>query len=154
MNLLRSLSIVLVKRYKSKQWNQTNYYSLNYERLFEFLKWKTAVTELCRSAETIETTEMCVSTAQDEGYSTLELRHSDLSLKDTKTTSSDLTTKLNKKSITRNGNCILRSWTLWQSGDRLMKKSRYIPKRLLARVQKMKAEKAPVREILEILGKR
>ncbi|MEO0012098.1 MAG: hypothetical protein RLZZ535_487 [Cyanobacteriota bacterium] len=37
--------------------------------------------------------------------------------------------------------------------DRLTKKSRYIPKPLLARVEKLEAEKAPVREILEVLGK-
>ncbi len=36
MSLLRSLSIVEVIRYKSKQWNQTNYYSLNYKRLREW----------------------------------------------------------------------------------------------------------------------
>jgi hypothetical protein len=42
----------------------------------------------------------------------------------------------------------------WRSGDRLTKKSRYIPKRLLARVEKMEAEKAPVKQILEMLGKR
>ena len=36
--------------------------------------------------------------------------------------------------------------------DRLTKKSRYIPKRLLARVEKMEAEKVAVREILEVLG--
>ncbi|MBW4536531.1 MAG: hypothetical protein KME09_21595 [Pleurocapsa minor HA4230-MV1] len=40
----------------------------------------------------------------------------------------------------------------WRSGDRLTKKSRYIPKRLLARVEKLEAEKAPVRAILEVLG--
>jgi hypothetical protein len=39
----------------------------------------------------------------------------------------------------------------WREGDRLTKKSRYIPKRLLARVEKLEAEKAPVREILEVL---
>ncbi len=43
-------------------------------------------------------------------------------------------------------------WEIWREGDRLTKKSRYIPKRLLARVEKMEAEKAPVREILEVLG--
>jgi hypothetical protein len=43
-------------------------------------------------------------------------------------------------------------WEEWRSGDRLKKKSRYIPKRLLARVEKLEAEKAPVREILEVLG--
>jgi site-specific DNA-cytosine methylase len=40
----------------------------------------------------------------------------------------------------------------WRSGDRLTKKSRYIPKRLLARVEKLEGSKAPVREILEVLG--
>ncbi|MGB5637008.1 MAG: hypothetical protein WBM86_30090 [Waterburya sp.] len=35
--------------------------------------------------------------------------------------------------------------------DRLIKKSRYIPKRLVARVQTMEAEKAPVNMILEVL---
>ena len=48
----------------------------------------------------------------------------------------------------------------WQEGGakgnreagRTVKKSRYIPKRLLARVEKLEAEKAPVREILVVLG--
>jgi hypothetical protein len=39
----------------------------------------------------------------------------------------------------------------WREGDRITKKSRYIPKRLVARVEKLEAEKAPVREILEVL---
>ena len=39
----------------------------------------------------------------------------------------------------------------WKDGDRLLKKSRYIPKRLLARVEKMEAEKVSVREILKVL---
>jgi len=42
----------------------------------------------------------------------------------------------------------------WKEGDRLVKKSRYIPKRLLARVEKLEGSKAPVREILEVLRKR
>jgi hypothetical protein len=42
----------------------------------------------------------------------------------------------------------------WQQGDRLTKKSRYIPKQLLAQVEKLEGSKAPVREILEVLGKR
>ena len=33
-----------------------------------------------------------------------------------------------------------------------MKKSRYIPKRLVARVEKLEAEKVAVRKILEVLG--
>ncbi len=35
--------------------------------------------------------------------------------------------------------------------NRLVKKSRYIPKRLLARVEKLEVEKVPVREILKVL---
>jgi hypothetical protein len=42
----------------------------------------------------------------------------------------------------------------WSSGDRLSKKSRYIPKCLLARVEKLERSKAPVRAILKVLGKR
>jgi hypothetical protein len=42
---------------------------------------------------------------------------------------------------------------LSNQSDRLTKKSRYIPKRLLARVEKLEMEKAPVRAILEVLGK-
>ncbi|AFZ38286.1 hypothetical protein Sta7437_4854 (plasmid) [Stanieria cyanosphaera PCC 7437] len=40
----------------------------------------------------------------------------------------------------------------WRQGDRLTKKSRYIPKRLLARIEKLEAEKVAVRKILEVLG--
>ena len=39
----------------------------------------------------------------------------------------------------------------WREGDRKSKKSRYIPKRLVARVEKMEAEKVSVEEILRVL---
>ena len=39
----------------------------------------------------------------------------------------------------------------WREGDRLLKKSRYIPKRLVARVEQMEAEKVSVRKILDVL---
>ena len=39
----------------------------------------------------------------------------------------------------------------WREGDRTTKKSRYISKRLVARVQTMEAEKEPVTKILEVL---
>ena len=39
----------------------------------------------------------------------------------------------------------------WEGGDRLIKKSRYIPKRLVARVEKMEVEKVSVEEILRML---
>lgn len=56
MNLLRSLSIVKVIRYKSRQWNQTNYYSLDRDRLAEYLKQQ--------NAESTETVEMWSSTVR------------------------------------------------------------------------------------------
>ena len=78
MNLLRSLSIVKVKRYKAKQWNQTNYYSLDYDRLAEYLK--------SQKAESIEISEMCVTTDRDVRNPQVEVRDSELSYKETKNT--------------------------------------------------------------------
>ncbi len=83
MNLLRSLEIVKVIRYKARQWNQTNYYSLDYDRLFKFLNWK--------SPETIETVEMCVTTEQGEEYQTLEMRDTEFSYIDSKSTPEEKT---------------------------------------------------------------
>ncbi len=59
------------------------------------------------------------------------------------------------KPIKRNGKEYQQYWyhyEEWQEGDRLIKKSRYIPKRLLSRIEKMEVEKVSVREILEVLG--
>jgi hypothetical protein len=59
------------------------------------------------------------------------------------------------KPIKRSGKEYKQYWyhyEFWREGDRLIKKSRYIPKRLLARVEKLEAEKAPVKEILVLLG--
>ncbi|MDJ0571529.1 MAG: hypothetical protein QNJ53_21115 [Pleurocapsa sp. MO_192.B19] len=67
------------------------------------------------------------------------------------------------KPIKRNGKEYKQYWyhyEEWQEGDRLrqcaernrtVKKSRYIPKRLVARVEKLEAEKVSVRKILEVL---
>ena len=43
-------------------------------------------------------------------------------------------------------------YELWKDGDRLVKSSKYIPKRLLPQVQRLESEKAPVRKILKMLG--
>lgn len=40
----------------------------------------------------------------------------------------------------------------WSKGDRLLKKTKYIPKRLVAKIQELEQEKVPVVEILRILG--
>ena len=98
MNLLRSLEIVNVIRYKSRQWNQTNYYSLDRDRLNEYLK--------SESSEAIEMVEMCATTHQDEENQTLDLRSSKVSLYEPKITTKERTTE--------------------QSGDRLTNKSNLI----------------------------
>ncbi|HEY9766882.1 MAG TPA: hypothetical protein V6C71_00035 [Coleofasciculaceae cyanobacterium] len=69
MSLLRSLSIVKVIRYRSKEWNQTNYYNLNYGKLREWAE-----------AQSIEISEMCNSTAQLVKSQTLEMKDSKVSL--------------------------------------------------------------------------
>ena len=64
------------------------------------------------------------------------------------------------KPISRSGKEYKQYWyhyEEWREGDRQSKKSRYIPKRLVARVEKMETDKVSVREILEVLiskGKR
>ncbi|MEH2040192.1 hypothetical protein [Nostoc sp.] len=42
-------------------------------------------------------------------------------------------------------------YEFWKDGDRLLKKCKYIPKRLLERIEKLEAYKAPVRDILSVL---
>ncbi len=58
------------------------------------------------------------------------------------------------KSITRNGKQYKQywfHWEEWREGDRIIKKSRYIPKRLVPKVEKMNNEKVSVRRILRVL---
>ena len=43
-------------------------------------------------------------------------------------------------------------WEEWREGDRTVKKSRYIPKRLVPKVERMNQEKVSVSRILEVLG--
>jgi hypothetical protein len=59
------------------------------------------------------------------------------------------------RTITRGGKDYPQAYyhyEFWSGGDRIVKSSRYIPKRLLAQVQQLDVEKAPVREILQVLG--
>lgn len=85
MSLLRSLEIVKVIRYKSKQWNQTNYYTLNSDRLVEFLNRE--------MTESIEISEMCNTPSQGEGNLTLEVRDIEVSYIETKNTNQKETAK-------------------------------------------------------------
>ncbi len=79
MTLLRNLGIVKVIRYKARQWNQTNYYTLDYDVLFNYLKEKLP--------ESPEISELCVPTDRDEEFPTLEVRDSNISYIDTENTS-------------------------------------------------------------------
>lgn len=82
MNILRSLNIVEVIRYKSKQWNQTNYYSLDYKRLQEWAE-----------AENIEISDLWASTDRDKNNQHLEMRDPNTSLYETKNTDQRETTE-------------------------------------------------------------
>ena len=84
MKILRSLSIVDVIRYKAPQWNQTNYYSLNYERLREWAE-----------AESIEIAEMCNNSSQGDENQTHETRNTSTSIYESKITTKKETTKQN-----------------------------------------------------------
>jgi hypothetical protein len=58
------------------------------------------------------------------------------------------------KTITLHGKDYPQAWyhyEFWKDGDRLVKKCKYIPKRLLERIEKLEVDKAPVRDILSIL---
>ncbi|MEC4811832.1 MAG: hypothetical protein SAK29_00880 [Scytonema sp. PMC 1069.18] len=59
------------------------------------------------------------------------------------------------KTISLNGKDYPQPWyhyEVWIEGARVTKKSKYIPKRLLAKIQELEAQKAPVSDILEVLG--
>ena len=78
MSLLRQLGIVKVIRHKQRQWNQTNYYSLDCDRLVEYLKSK--------NATTTEMVELRISTPQDDNNQQFKVRDSDISLYEPKNT--------------------------------------------------------------------
>jgi hypothetical protein len=95
MSLLRSLSIVKVIRHKAKEWNQTNYYNLNYGKLREWAE-----------ARSIEISELCNSTPQDEKSPTLEMRNTNVSLYEPKITTKKESTKQRGDRLTTESNVI------------------------------------------------
>lgn len=76
---LKELGVVKVKRHWASHYNQTNFYTIDYDRLIKFVKEKTGVT--------IETTELCADTNGGEECPQIELRIAHNSY--TKTTSKD-----------------------------------------------------------------
>ncbi len=88
MDVLRSLEIVKVIRYRSREWNQTNYYNLNYGKLREWAE-----------AQSIEISELCNSSSQGDNNQTLEMRKTEFSLYESKTTTKERTTKQSDRFI-------------------------------------------------------
>ena len=78
MSLLRSLGIVKVIRHKAKQWNQTNFYTLDCDRLTEFLNRDIATST--------EISELCISSPQSDNKQPLDVRDNEISLYRTKIT--------------------------------------------------------------------
>lgn len=59
------------------------------------------------------------------------------------------------KTITKHGRDYPQPWyhyEFWEKGEREVKSTKYIPKKLLPEVKRLDDEKAPVREILKLLG--
>ena len=90
MKILRDLEIVDVIRYKSRQWNQTNYYSLNYNKLREWAE-----------AERLEISEMWYPSHRDNENQTHESENSNTSYKETKNTNQRGTTKQERSASDR-----------------------------------------------------
>lgn len=109
MTKLRFLGIVKVIRHKSRQWNQTNYYTLDSDRLFQLLNPKNSEARLALApngdasflAQTPETSEMCVSTDRDEDTPQIEVSSSNISYIDTKKTIQKETAKSKEINIER-----------------------------------------------------
>lgn len=99
MKRLRELGIVLVTRHRASEWNQTNYYAIDYDRLNEFMggvyftsKYARKTAEnspkkiIAQTAESIENSEMCDSTDRGVRNYDLEMIESHTSSIDPKNT--------------------------------------------------------------------
>lgn len=65
------------------------------------------------------------------------------------------TGRIQWRTITKkNGKQYKQPWYDWQikEGEKTLSRCTYIPKRLLAKIEELEASKAPVREILKLLG--
>jgi hypothetical protein len=61
------------------------------------------------------------------------------------------------RTITKNGKDYPQAYyhyEVWSQGNRIVKKSKYIPKQLLPFVEELDAQKVPTKEILRLLGVR
>jgi len=96
MDLLRSLEIVNVIRYKSREWKQTNYYSINYDRLAEFMR-----SEKPKSTETVE---MTFRADREDRNGQIEMTENEISIYSSKEYTQKSTTKQEKQESDRLSN--------------------------------------------------
>ncbi len=95
MKKLRDLEIVKVIRYRAKEWKQINYYTLDYDRLEEFRKSK--------SAESTEISEMCDTSPRDVNNPHLEMAKSSTSYKTKNTSIKNHQRKESHPTLPKNG---------------------------------------------------
>ena len=63
--------------------------------------------------------------------------------------------KIHWRTISKNGKDYPQAYyhfEFWTQGDRLIKSSKYIPKRFIHRIEHLEQQKAPVKDILRVLG--
>jgi hypothetical protein len=96
-----------------------------------------------------------VSTPAKKPVLTVERKEPEAITVSTRRKRGDGTGRVQWRTITKkNGKQYEQPWYDWQihQGEKTIYKSKYIPKRLVAKIQELEEEKAPVREILELLG--
>jgi phage N-6-adenine-methyltransferase len=103
----------------------------------------------------IKNGEINISQGSQGSPSNLDNSPSKIELSPSKRRKGDGSGSIHWRTITRGGKDYPQAYyhyEIWSGGDRLVKSSRYIPKRLLPQVQRLEGEKAPVKEILKVLG--
>ncbi|MGB6296551.1 MAG: DNA N-6-adenine-methyltransferase [Rivularia sp. (in: cyanobacteria)] len=103
----------------------------------------------------IKNGETTISQGFQGSPSNLDNSPSKIELSSSKRRKGDGSGNIHWRTITRGGKDYLQAYyhyEFWSGGDRLVKSSKYIPKRLLSQVQRLEAKKSPVKEILRLLG--
>lgn len=103
----------------------------------------------------IKNGETNISQGSQGSPSNLDSSPSKIELSPSKRRKGDGSGNIHWRTITRGGKDYPQAYyhyELWKDGDREVKSSKYISKRLLSQVQWLEVEKAPVKEILKVLG--
>ena len=103
----------------------------------------------------IKNGEINISQGIEYSPSNLDNSPSKIDLSPSKRRKGDGSGNIHWRTITRGGKDYPQAYyhyEIWSGGDRLVKSSKYIQKRLLSQIQRLEAEKAPVKKILKVLG--